>query len=203
MKVWTRCLGAIGVFSLALALSGCVAVTINVQFPQEKLESAAANIEDLVRGPQPPAPEPEESRPPARRQGSGTVWLRWLSWLGPRTAEAQVPDLKTRTPEVMAAIESRRARFPQIAAALSQGCAGENNQGLVEVRPGATCPANVPALLNAENRDRLFIYRTLVQQNNMAPSELPRVQAAFGKVHRERAPAGAWVQDESGRWSRK
>ncbi len=198
-----RWLRLVGMLAVALVLSGCVAVTINVQFPQEKLESAAANIEDLVRGPQPPAAPPEKNGPPARRQGSGRVLLRWLSWLGPRTAEAQVPDLKTRTPEVMAAIESRRARLPQLAAVLSQGCAGENSQGLVEVRPGASCPAGAAALIAAENRDRLFIYRTLVEQNNMAPTELPRVQAAFGKVHRERAPAGTWVQDQSGRWSRK
>jgi hypothetical protein len=37
----------------------------------------------------------------------------------------------------------------------------------------------------------------------MAPSDLARVQAAFGKVNRERAPAGTWVQEQSGQWSRK
>lgn len=191
-----------GVLAVALAASGCVAVTINVQFPQEKLENAAASIEDLVRDPQPPPAEPGKPGPP-RRQGSGLLLLRWVSLLGPRTAEAQVPDLKTRTPEVLAAIESRRARFAQLSAAFSQGCAGENNQGLLEIRPGATCGAEVPALVAAENRDRVFIYRTLVEQNNMAPSELSRVQAAFAKVNRERAPAGTWVQQESGQWSRK
>src|SRR3989304_1133404 len=38
----------------------------------------------------------------------------WPALVVPAPAEAQVPDLKVRTPEVMASIESRRARFPQI-----------------------------------------------------------------------------------------
>jgi uncharacterized protein YdbL (DUF1318 family) len=118
-------------------------------------------------------------------------------------AEAQVPELKTRTPEVMAAIESRRARYAELAAAMARGCIGENNQGLTEPRPGAGCPPDAPSLAAAENRDRMLIYRTLVQQNNMPPGDLTRVQAGFAKANRGRAPAGAWVQDDAGAWSRK
>jgi uncharacterized protein YdbL (DUF1318 family) len=182
---------------LALLLSGCVAVTINVQFPQEKIEGAAENIEDLVRTPTAPP-----STPP-KKQGrllDGT----WLAWIGPRRAEAQgVPELKTRTPEVMAVIESRRARFPELSAAMAKGCIGENNRGLVEARPGQGCPPNVNALVAVENADRMTLYRTLVQQNNMPAEDIARVQAAFGKVNREKVGAGAWVQLESGDWTRK
>ena len=182
---------------LALLLAGCVAVTINVQFPQEKIEGAAESIEDLVRTPK------AHPSTPAQKQGrlrDGT----WLAWIGPVRAEAQaVPELKTRTPEVMAVIESRRARFPELSAAIARGCIGENNRGLVEARPGQECPPNVTALVAAENADRMTLYRTLVQQNNMPAEDLARVQAAFGKVNREKAGAGAWVQLESGDWTRK
>ena len=48
---------------LALWLAGCLAVTVNVTFPQEKIEGAASSIEDLVRGgvvpPVPKAPPPD------------------------------------------------------------------------------------------------------------------------------------------------
>jgi uncharacterized protein YdbL (DUF1318 family) len=184
---------------LALLLAGCVAVTINVSFPQEKIEGAAQSIEDLVRTPQEP---PKDAAPDKR--GVAPRPATWLGWLGPSTAEAQAPpELKTRTPEVMAVIESRRARFSELNAAETMGCIGENNQGLVEPRPGPGCPGNVGALVSAENRDRMVLYRTLVEQNSMPPGDIARVQAAFGKINREKAVPGTWVQQETGEWTRK
>ena len=126
-----------------------------------------------------------------------------MSLFFPSVAEAQVPELKTQTPEVMAAVASRRDRFAQLSAAMAQGCIGENNRGLVEARPGTTCPGNVGALVSGENRDRMLIYRTLVQQNNMPPGDLMRVQQAFAKTNRERAAPGTWVQGPDGQWARR
>jgi uncharacterized protein YdbL (DUF1318 family) len=194
----TSRLRSVGPLGVALWLSGCLAVTVNVTFPQEKLEGAASGIEDLVRGGVPPVPK----TPPAPR-GEAPVRARWAAWVGPAVAEAQVPELKTMTPEVMAIVESRRGRYAQLAAALTAGCLGENNQGLVEVRGAGGCPPDAGALAAAENADRMRLYRTLVVQNSMPPGDLARVQAAFAKTHRAAAPAGAWVQDESGQWSRK
>jgi uncharacterized protein YdbL (DUF1318 family) len=54
-----------------------------------------------------------------------------------------------------------------------------------------------------ENRDRMQLYRTLLEQNRMRPADLVRVQAGFARANREQAPSGAWVQDDAGRWSRK
>ena len=186
-----------------LVASGCVPVTVNVYFPQEKIDAAADSIEDLVRvekGGKPTTPPPakkddKEGRVPASEP--------WLALLMPAPAEAQVPNLKIRTPEVMASIESRRARFPQIQEWKGRGCVGENAQGLVEPRPGQGCGPEVGALIDAENRDRMTLYRTLLQQNNMPASELANVQAAFAKANRERAQPGEWIQAESGQWARK
>jgi uncharacterized protein YdbL (DUF1318 family) len=188
-----------GAAPLALLLGGCVAVTVNVNFPQEKIDSAASSIEDLVRSPAPPA----APATPVAPKRDGGVAVDVLSWLGPRHAEAQVPELRVQTPEIMAAIQSRRARYPQLAAAITRGCIGENNQGLVEPRPGPGCGPDAAALVAAENRDREFIYRTLMEQNKMPPTDLPRVRAAFAAANREKAPAGTWVQDAAGQWTRK
>jgi uncharacterized protein YdbL (DUF1318 family) len=86
---------------------------------------------------------------------------------------------------------------------MAKGCIGENNQGLVEARSGSECPGNVGTLVSGENRDRMLIYRTLVQQNNMPPGDLARVQQAFAKTNRERAAAGTWVQSPDGQWTRR
>lgn len=177
-----------------LVASGCVPVTVNVYFPQEKIDSAAGSIEDLVRvekGGKPTTP------PPAKKDDK----QGWF--LTPAPAEAQIPDLKIRTPEVMASIESRRARFPQIQQWKGKGCIGENTQGLVEPRPGQGCGPEVGALIDAENRDRMTLYRTLLEQNSMPAGELAKIQAGFAKANRERAQSGEWIQSETGQWTRK
>jgi uncharacterized protein YdbL (DUF1318 family) len=195
---------------LALVAAGCLAVTVNVTFPQEKLDSAASNIEDLVGG---GSGTPSKSSEPELAPGTGgdkpQGWTApptgWLAWLGPAAVEAQaVPELKTRTPEVMAAIESRRKRAADVDRALAKGCVGETNQGLLESREGGQgCPDNVRAVVSAENADRMFLYKTLVEQNSMPPGDISRVQAAFARARREKAPAGAWVQTESGEWRKR
>jgi len=191
-------------FSLAsaLLLAGCLAVTVNVHFPQEKIDSAASSIEDLVRAPK-QAPTDAPTGTPPRSEGVLPVLANVTAWLQPAPAEAQVPDLKTRTPEIMAVIQSRASRYPQLAAEMGKGCIGENNQGLVEPRPGTNCSPNVGALVSAENADRMKLYQTLVQQNSMPPGDIARVQAAFAKQNRERAEPGTWIQDEGEQWRRK
>ncbi|MFZ1057962.1 MAG: DUF1318 domain-containing protein [Candidatus Rokuibacteriota bacterium] len=186
-----------------LVASGCVPVTVNVYFPQEKIDSAAGSIEDLVRvekGGKPTTPPPTKKED---KQGWLPASDPWLALVVPAPAEAQVPDLKIRTPEVMASIESRRARFPQIQQWKGRGCIGENAQGLVEARPGQGCGPEVGGLIDAESRDRMTLYRTLLQQNNMPPGELLKIQAGFAKANRERAQAGEWIQAETGQWTRK
>jgi len=162
-------------------VAACVAVTISATLLPEQIDSAASSIAELVR---------------MAKTVTG-------SWRMPAVAEAQVPELKTRTQEITAVLESRRARSSRVAAALAAGCLGEDNQGLVEPRPASGCPPDVATLAADENRDRLALYRTLVEQDKMPPGDLTRVQAAFARATRERVPAGTWVQDEAGRWSRK
>jgi uncharacterized protein YdbL (DUF1318 family) len=195
----------------ALLATACVAVTINVTFPQEKIDSAAADIEDMVRGPKepgnsgaPPATPPATPTTPKEPRGAVPGRGGWRAWFLPTVVEAQeAPRLKTRTPEVNAAIESRRGRYAAVRAAMAQGCLGETARGLIEAREGQDCPANLPGLIKDENRDRMFLYRTIVEQNNMPPEDLARVEAGFARAHRDRAVPGSWLQDDSGRWYRK
>jgi uncharacterized protein YdbL (DUF1318 family) len=192
---------------LGLLLHGCLSVTVNVSFPNEKLEGAAASIEDMVGSPAgaPPAAPPAPAAPARKPQGKAPEPVRrWLAWFQPVVVEAQeVPELRTRTPEVMAAIESRRRRRPELDAAARTGCLGENNKGLVDARPGQNCPPTLGQLVAAENADRMFVYKTLVTQNSMPAEDITRVQAAFAKVRREKAAPGTWVQSENGQWTRK
>lgn len=195
-------LGILG--GLAWLLVACVPVTVNINFPQEKLEGAAGRIEDMVRSPENPKPP----APPKKEPQSG-VADRLLAALGPAEAAAQgrgvdvVPELRVQTPELMRHIESRRARNPQIEQWKARGCIGETNQGLLEARPGQGCSDEVGRLVAAENADRSYIYDTLMQQNNIPAGDGPRVRAAFAKANRDRAKPGEWVQQPNGQWVKK
>jgi len=195
----------VALLGLVGLLTACVPVTVNISFPQEKLEGAAGNIEDMVRSPENPKPpaEPKKTGPGSRLAD------RLLAALGPRATEAQgrnvdvVPEVRVRTPELMRAIESRRARNPQVEQWKARGCIGENSQGLLEPRAGQGCPGEVAGLIAAENGDRSFIYDTLMQQNNIPASDAPRVRAAFAKANRDRARPGEWVQEPNGQWVKR
>jgi uncharacterized protein YdbL (DUF1318 family) len=189
----------------AMLLGGCVAVTVNVNFPQETIDRAASSIEDQVRTPSPVAPAP---KPGARRSALPGVHIARIA-LGAAVAHADEVNvdarkgIRTRTPQVQALVDARRARYPEIASLLEKGCAGERADGTVERRSGTGCPPDAAALLAAENRDRAQLFTTIVEENHMPARDLPRVQAAFARRNRERAPVGAWIEDDAGRWHRK
>ncbi len=64
-------------------------------------------------------------------------------------------------------------------------------------------PASLGELVAAENGDRMFLYKALVEQNNMPPGDITRGQAAVAKVRREKAAPGMLIQLETGQWTRK
>jgi uncharacterized protein YdbL (DUF1318 family) len=165
-------------------LAACVPVTVNVNFPQEKIESAAGQLEDIARSPDNPPPGTEA---PA----SG------------RSVEVD-PNL-TITPEFVKQIEkeraTRRARREAIRQAKEQGCVGESHAGPLVVRPGAGCSPQVAALVKAENADRESIVKKFMRHFKMPASDAPRVAAAFAKRRIERwARPGDWIQRPDGQW---
>ncbi len=196
--------------SAALLLGGCVAVTVNVNFPQDTIDGAASAIEDRVRTPAPAGPPPRSGRlGPALRsshaRADSVVTQTWTSFVGPGVAHAEPVrrDIRTRTPEVQALVESRKSRYPRLAAAMVAGCVGERADGLVAARPASACPTDLEPLLAAENHDRTQLFSTIVDQNDMPASDLARVQSSFARRNRERAPAGTWIQADAGDWVRK
>ena len=198
-----RPLARLALLALAFLVAACVPVTVNITFPQEKLEGAAGRIEDMVRSPENKPPAEPKKGPQSRLGG------RLLAALAPPEAAAQgrsvdvVPEIRVQTPELMRAIRSRQSRNPQLDQWKARGCVGETNQGLLEARLGQGCTGEVAALIGAENADRSFIYDTLMQQNNIPAGDAPRVRAAFAKANRDRARPGEWVQEPNGQWVKR
>jgi uncharacterized protein YdbL (DUF1318 family) len=175
---------------LATGLAACVPVTVNITFPQEQLDSAARQIEEKTAQSGPlPAPSPAPAPPPASTSGGRTVDVR--------------PTIDTRTPEVVQATQSRRARRSELREWKNRGCVGETNQGTVVARPGEGCGAAAAALIRAENADRAIIYGAFMKENNIPAADRPRVQSAFAKARQERSRTNDWIQLADGQWIRK
>ena len=119
--------------------------------------------------------------------------LSRLSW-------AAAYDIKEITPEVKTALDNRRERFDQLRTYKEKGVIGENNRGYVEL---LSDDPQAKALVEAENQDRRLIYKAIIQQNNLAPGELEKVEKAFAQVQKEKASPGDKIQDADGNWTAK
>jgi len=109
-------------------------------------------------------------------------------------------DIKEMTPEVKSALDGRRSRFDELKSFKAQGTIGENNKGYVEVLKS---DAAAQSIADAENRDRRFIYQTIVAQNGLPENALSTVETVFAQVQRDKASVGDKIQDASGSWAAK
>ncbi|MFC1808547.1 YdbL family protein [Candidatus Omnitrophota bacterium] len=114
-------------------------------------------------------------------------------------AIAATYDLKTMTPEIQQALDSRRDRFDELQSLKTQGVLGENKAGYVEV---VTANASAQAIVNAENQDRKLIYLAIADQNGLTGA-LSTIESVFAEVQRSKAQAGERIQLEDGTWDTK
>ena len=197
----------VSVLVVVAAFAACVPVTVNVTFPQQKLDDAASQIVDMSRRPEgaPPPPAP----PPSATPKPGSSLERWLGPLGPREASAQGSRVdvaqapKTDSEELRRLTESQNRRLGGLQQWLARGCVGESNQGFVEPRPGQGCTGEVARLIGDENRDRQAIIATFMRQNHIAATDVARVKASFAKAYRDRVQGGQWIQTDRGEWVKK
>lgn len=181
---------------LALSL-GCYVktehkITAHITIDVRQIKEAASSIEDMVSG-EPAKKEVPQTKPDSRL------------WFLPREAYAQGAQLKYLTDEIKLAIEKRKARYSQIEQLLNEGSVGENNQGILEIRSSSQLLSDkeLKNIVSEENNDRLFIYRSILEQNNLPGEMLKDIQAAFAKERRDRVEPGVWIQLPDGEWARK
>ena len=108
--------------------------------------------------------------------------------LGAVTLQAQDAALKARI----------EARLGNVNALKDRGVAGENNQGFLEARGGATGADQ--EIIGAENADRRAVYAAIAAQTKASPDQVGQKRAA---QNASIARKGHWVQDASGAWRQK
>jgi len=112
---------------------------------------------------------------------------------------AEKYNIKEMTPGVQTALENRRARYAELQQLKQAGKVGENNQGYITA---FSDDSTVARLVKAENQDRLTIYRTIAEQNNLQ-NALSTIEAVFAATQREKAQAGDKIQLDDGSWTTK
>lgn len=90
------------------------------------------------------------------------------------------------------------ARLPDIDRLKAAEAIGENNRGLLELRPAAK--GDAASVVTAENNDREAVYAIIAKQTGATPDSVARARAR--QIAAGTRP-GVWVQDESGAWRKK
>lgn len=97
-----------------------------------------------------------------------------------------------------AELQRMQDRLPQVDELRLTGLVGENNQGLLEPRSDLT--AEQRAVVNAENADRLSLYRQIARNQGVSVQEVGRQRAIRIAVQ---ARSGVWLQNPAGEWFQK
>jgi uncharacterized protein YdbL (DUF1318 family) len=193
-------------------LAGCV--TINVYFPAAAAQKAAEKFIGNVIGPDTQDQAPQQNpQQPASGSSSGEdhgtpLAARVLDALVPaaNAAESQ-PNIKIQTPEIQAIQARMRDRYQSsLEALLNSGAVGFTDDGMVAVHDASRAPLAQRAQMNStvadENRDRAAVYRQIAIANGH-PEWEKQIRQIFARQWIDRAHAGWYYQDASGKWVRK
>lgn len=110
----------------------------------------------------------------------------WLDILVPNAYADSFPA------EVEEAVSRRADRRAQLVSFEGQGAIGENRNGLVELKGS---DASAQSLIDAENQDRMLIYKAIAQKNGGTVSD---VQSLYARRLQSDAPSGTPVEEASG-----
>ncbi|RUM87445.1 MAG: DUF1318 domain-containing protein [Thermodesulfatator sp.] len=179
---------------LVFLITACV--TVNIYFPAAEVRQAAEDIATDIRGQQPDQNSNEKSM-----DSSPTSWLQLgsLAYAGREltVSNATIRQLKDRM----------KKRYPALMPYLKKGNVGEGANGLLVIKSqaglGLKQKADLKRLVNAENSDRMALYKAVAQSLNIPGSQISRVQKIFAQEWQKTAPRGTFVERSPGNWVRK
>jgi len=128
-------------------------------------------------------------------------WFLLISLFVSSSAFAeQSYDLKEITPAVQKALDQRKARYAELQQLKADRVIGESKKGFLDVFPA---PLEISKIVLDENRDRKVIYQAIVDQNDLGPAGMGKIQEVFAEVQRGKARPGEKIQLPSGEWIQK
>lgn len=153
-------------------------VTINIYFPAEKVESIAEEIVEDIRG----LKSEENKKPEQKNQGLLVDEVRYalmasVAWANEVT--------KISNPTIRALKERMKARFAQMKSYFKQGRVKEGDDGYVSLGnvQGLDLKSrrNLKTLVDAENKDRLNLYREVARALKIDPAQINKIGIIFAK----------------------
>ncbi len=94
-------------------------------------------------------------------------------------------------PEIEQAALRRKERYAQLSSLEQKAVAGENRNGLVEIRNPVQSSPEAQELAASENNDRMIIYRLIAQKNQVSVEEIQKV---YAKRLQSDAPGGTPIE---------
>jgi len=159
----------------ALALFACV--TINIYFPAEKVESAAKEIVDDIRGNQ-PLPEDDVS---GSLQGIARK-IRLVVSPGVAWAEEETT---VSNPTIRALRETMKTRFQALTPYYKKGALKEGDDGYLTVADAGDLnlkeKRDLNSLVDAENSDRKTLYAEVAKALKIEPDQIGKIAEIFAK----------------------
>ena len=181
------------------ALSAAACVTVNIYFPAPEVRRAAEEIVDETWGPGAGAVPTSTGEP-------GEGHSSWWGHLAPRAAHGQEADINVSTAAIRALKDSMKARAEELKLFLAAGHVGIGSDGLLVVRSLDGVPlreqATVRRLVEAENRERMSLYREIAKANKFGEERVPDIQKIFAETWIAKAEKGWWVQ-QGGAWRQR
>ena len=160
---------------IALTLFACV--TINIYFPAEKVESAAQDIVNDIRGNKPI----EEDKQSSNLQG---IAHKIKIAVSPASAWAD-EETTVSNPTIRSLREKMKARFQTLTPYYQKGALKEGDNGYLTVTDAAELnlkeKRDLNSLVDAENNDRKTLYAEVAKALKIEPSQLGRIAEIFAK----------------------
>ena len=173
-----RMLKSVWIVICSVTLFAFACVTINIYFPAEKVESAAGEIVQDVRG----LKEGDKEKVPKPDKNSS--WTRTLLALAPAAAWAEEVT-SVSNPAIRSLKDKLRSNFGQMKPFYQKGMVIEGNNGYVSL--GNTDVLNLKekrdlkSLADAENQYRRQLYEEVAKALKIESSQINRVAEIFAK----------------------
>ncbi len=180
-----------------VAMGACV--TVNIYFPAPEIREAAEEIVDETWG---AVDDLGMTEVPFR---SLLAWVAALA--SPASAEAAGPDINVSTAKIRVLKNAMRERAPHLKKHLASGAIGLGSDGMLEIRDLSDMTLKEQVWLRreleAENRDRMQLYREIAAANDLGAERVADIQAIFAATWIAKAEKGWWVEDADGTWKRR
>ena len=185
--------------SIALLL-GPSCITVNVNFPETAVQHAADDFVKDLYGTQPASveetvpPEEQESKKPSKTPKVKSGFINFF------TATAFAQSINMSTPKAREIKARMGTRVSEIMKWKSKGAIGESFDGNLVIKDNAD---QVKALVETENKDRELLYEEVQSVNALSDHNQDRIRKFFGSAFRSNSPSGSWIENESGKWTKK